>query len=71
MLGAKRFGGEEAASFGIVDSAVAEDQVLAAAVELAATHAAKLGGTLATIKERLYAPVLATLRDAEANRLFP
>jgi enoyl-CoA hydratase/carnithine racemase len=71
MIGAKRFGGEEAAEFRIVDAAVAEDQVLAAAVELAATHAAKLGGTLATIKQRMYAPALATLRDAEANKLFP
>jgi enoyl-CoA hydratase/carnithine racemase len=71
MLGAKRFGGEEAAALGIVDAAVAEDQVLAQAVELAGAHAAKLGRTLSTIKERMYAPVLATLRDAEANRLFP
>jgi enoyl-CoA hydratase/carnithine racemase len=71
MIGAKRFGGEEAAEFRIVDAAVAEDQVVAAAVELAATHAAKLGGTLATIKQRMYAPALATLRDAEANKLFP
>jgi enoyl-CoA hydratase/carnithine racemase len=70
MIGAKRFGGEEAASLGIVDAAAAEDQVLAQAVELAGAHAAKLGGTLATIKERMYAPALATLRDAEANKLF-
>jgi enoyl-CoA hydratase/carnithine racemase len=71
MIGAKRFGGEEAASLGIVDAATAEDQVLAQAVELAGAHAAKLGGTLATIKERMYAPALATLRDAAANKLFP
>jgi enoyl-CoA hydratase/carnithine racemase len=71
MVGAKRFGGEESAALGIVDAAVAEDQVLAAAVELAGAHAAKLGGTVSTIKERMYAPVLATLRDAEANKLFP
>src|SRR3954451_22084757 len=71
MLGAKRFGGEEAAALGVVDSAVPEDQVLAAAVELAGAQAAKLGGTLSTIKERMYAPALATLRDTEANRLFP
>ena len=71
MVGAKRFGGEEAAGLGIVDAAVPEDQVVAQAVELAGAHAAKLGGTLATIKARMYAPALATLRDAEANRLFP
>jgi enoyl-CoA hydratase/carnithine racemase len=71
MVGAKRFGGEEAAGLGIVDAAVPEDQVVAQAVELAGAHAAKLGGTLATIKERMYAPALATLRDAQANKLFP
>ena len=71
MVGAKRFGGEEAAALGIVDSAAAEDEVLAQAVELAGTHAAKLGSTLKTIKARMYAPALATLRDAEANKLFP
>jgi enoyl-CoA hydratase/carnithine racemase len=71
MVGAKRFGGGEAAGLGIVDAAVPEDQVVAQAVELAGAHAAKLGGTLATIKERMYAPALATLRDAQANKLFP
>jgi enoyl-CoA hydratase/carnithine racemase len=70
MIGAKRFGGEEAAGFRIVDAAIPEDQVLAAAVELAGTHAAKLGATLGTIKERMHAPALATLRDAEVNKLF-
>jgi Delta3-Delta2-enoyl-CoA isomerase len=71
MVGAKRLGGEEAQAMGVVDAAVAEDDVLAQAVELAGTHAAKLGGTLGTIKQRMYAPVLATLEDPEANRLFP
>jgi enoyl-CoA hydratase/carnithine racemase len=71
MVGAKRFGGEEAAGLGMVDAAVPEDQVVARAVELAGAHAAKLGGTLATIKARMYAPALTTLRDAETNKLFP
>jgi Delta3-Delta2-enoyl-CoA isomerase len=70
MLGAKRLGGDEAVRLGAVDAAVSEDQVLASAVELAGAYAAKLGGTLAAIKERMYAPVLGTLRDSEANRLF-
>jgi enoyl-CoA hydratase/carnithine racemase len=70
MLGAKRIGGEEAAAREIVDAAVAEDQVLSQAVELAAAHAAKLGSTLATIKRRMYGAALATLEDAEANKLF-
>jgi len=70
MVGAKRVGGEEAVGHGIVDAAVAEDQVLARAVELAGAQSQKLGGTLATIKQRMYAPALATLNDAEANKLF-
>src|SRR3954449_5499444 len=70
MVGAKRFGGEEAASLGIVDAAVAEDQVLGDAVALAASHAAKLGTTVQTIKQRMYAAPLALLADAEANKLF-
>jgi enoyl-CoA hydratase/carnithine racemase len=71
MVAAKRVGGEEAGHHGIVDAAVAEDQVLAQAVELAGAQAAKLGGTLATIKRRMYAPVLTTLEDPEANILLP
>src|SRR4051812_28363176 len=55
MVGAKRVGGEEAARHGIVDAAVPDDQVLAQAVELARAQAPKLGGTLATIKRRMYA----------------
>src|SRR3954469_13535391 len=69
MVGAKRFGGEEAASLGIVDAAVAEDQVLSEAVALAGSHAAKLGATVQTIKQRMYAAPLALLADAEANKL--
>src|SRR4051812_27150848 len=71
MIGAQRFGGEAAAEAGLVDSAVGEDVVLPAAVALAAANAGKQGATLATIKRRMYAPVLATLADAEANRMFP
>jgi enoyl-CoA hydratase/carnithine racemase len=69
MAAARRFGGGDAAAAGIVDSAVPEGDVLSAAVALAAAQAPKLGTTLATIKERMYAPVLATLADTEANRL--
>jgi enoyl-CoA hydratase/carnithine racemase len=70
MIGAKRVGGAEAAERGIVDMAAAEDAVLAEAVALAGAHAAKLGGTVGTIKQRMHAPALATLQDTEANRLF-
>jgi enoyl-CoA hydratase/carnithine racemase len=70
MLGAKRIGGEEAARYGIVDAAVAEDQVLTQAIELARAQSAKLGSTLSTIKRRMYAPALLTLEDPEANVLL-
>jgi enoyl-CoA hydratase/carnithine racemase len=70
MVGATRIGGDEAASRGIVDAAVPEDQVLASAVELAATHAPKLGSTLGTIKQRMYGSVSTLLTDREANDLF-
>jgi hypothetical protein len=43
--------------------------VLPAAIDRAAAQASKDGGTLATIKSRLYAPALAALRDREANRI--
>src|SRR6478609_3445194 len=70
MVGGMRLGGEDAFVAGVVDVAVAEDQVLAVAVEIAARHAPKLGGTLGAIKGRMYAPQLALLRDPEANKMF-
>jgi Delta3-Delta2-enoyl-CoA isomerase len=70
MVGAKRIGGEEAAAARIVDAAVPEDQVLARAVELAATHAPKLGSTLGTIKQRMHAAAHGLLTDPAANSLF-
>jgi enoyl-CoA hydratase/carnithine racemase len=63
MLTARRYGGSDAAAAGIVDQAVGEDAVRSAALEIAQAQAAKAGDTLATIKARMYAPVLATLRD--------
>ena len=68
MVGAKRFGGEEAFAAGIVDAAVPEDEVRSRAVALAAEHAGKDGTTLGAIKERMYEAPLATLRDRAANR---
>ncbi|MFJ9127034.1 enoyl-CoA hydratase-related protein [Streptomyces sp. NPDC102340] len=63
MLTAHRYGGTDAAAAGIVDQAVTEDAVRSAAIELAQAQAAKAGETLGTIKARMYAPALATLRD--------
>jgi enoyl-CoA hydratase/carnithine racemase len=63
MLTARRYGGDDAASSGIVDRAVPEDAVLSTAVELAQAQVNKAGDTLGTIKARMYAPALAALRD--------
>lgn len=69
MTTGRRYGGEEALAAGIVDAAVEEERVLPEAVERAAALAEKDPATLGTIKQRLYAPALATLRDVEANKL--
>jgi enoyl-CoA hydratase/carnithine racemase len=63
MTTARRYGGVAALAAGIVDAAVDEDAVRSTAVDLAAAQAGKAGTTLATIKTRMYAPVLDLLRD--------
>jgi Delta3-Delta2-enoyl-CoA isomerase len=63
MTTGRRYGGEDARAAAVVDRAVGEDEVRTAAVELAASQAGKAGDTLGTIKARMYAPVLAVLRD--------
>ncbi|WP_328496684.1 enoyl-CoA hydratase-related protein [Streptomyces sp. NBC_00414] len=63
MLTARRYGGGDALDAGLVDHVAAEDAVRAKAVELARALAAKAGPTLGTIKSRMYAPVLDTLRS--------
>ncbi|GAA3230303.1 enoyl-CoA hydratase-related protein [Streptomyces sp. XM83C] len=68
MVTARRYGGTDAAAAGIVDRAVEEDAVRSTAVEIAQAQAAKAGDTVGTIKSRMYAPVLAALRDT-ANPL--
>ncbi len=59
----RRWGGEEAVGAGIVDEAVAEDQVLARAVEAAAAQAG--GQATAVLRVGLYGPLLDTLDRAE------
>jgi Delta3-Delta2-enoyl-CoA isomerase len=65
MVTARRFGGQDAYARQIVDQAVGEDEVLETAIALAHTHAGKAGPTLETIKTRMYAPVLAALRETD------
>ncbi len=69
MTTGRRYGGLDAQTAGIVDSAVEEDRVRAEAIELAAALASKDPATLGAIKRRLYEAPLAALRDREANAL--
>ena len=62
MTTARRYGGDDARTAGIVDSAVGEDAVRSTALDLAAASVGRAGATLGTIKERMYAPVLELLR---------
>ena len=63
MTTARRYGGTDAAAAGIVDATATEGDLRAAALQLAAPHTAKAGDTLATIKRRMYGPVLDLLHD--------
>ncbi|MEU5030265.1 enoyl-CoA hydratase-related protein [Streptomyces milbemycinicus] len=65
MVTARRYGGHDALTAGIVDRAVAEAAVRSTAIEFAAAQVDKAGDTLGTIKTRMYAPVLAALRDKD------
>jgi enoyl-CoA hydratase/carnithine racemase len=62
MVTARRYGGSDAAAAGIVDWAMDEDAVRSTAVEIAEAQLGRAGDTLGTIKARMYASVLATLR---------
>lgn len=63
MLTGRRYGGTDAAAADIVDRAIAADAVRATAMEIATAQASKASDTLGTIKARMYARVLAALRD--------
>jgi Delta3-Delta2-enoyl-CoA isomerase len=66
MVTARRYGGLDAEAAGIVDRAVDEDAVGSTATERAAAQAAKAGPVLATIKSRMYAAVIESLRQGSA-----
>ncbi|MCO1654646.1 enoyl-CoA hydratase-related protein [Pseudonocardia humida] len=68
MATARRYGGGDARTAGIVDHAVPEDAVRSTALHLAAAQAGKAGATVATIKTRMYAPVLDLLNDRATPR---
>lgn len=69
MTTGKRYTASEAFEAEIVQGVASEDQVLPAAIERANALAAKDGGTIGIIKQRLYAAAVAVLRDVEANKL--
>ena len=62
MTTGRRYGGGQAQRAGLVDDAVAEDAVLATALERASGLVGKAGPTLGAIKEGMYAEALRLLR---------
>lgn len=69
MTTGRRLGGEQAKAYGVVDATAGLDEVLPLAVERAGELAPKAGPTLGLIKTRMYASVIALLRDHAANEL--
>jgi enoyl-CoA hydratase/carnithine racemase len=67
MITARRYGGHDAAAAGIVDQAVDAQAVRGAAIEVATAQTGRAGETIATIKARMYAPVLAALGTRSAG----
>jgi len=61
MTTGRRFGGDDAASIGIVDATAAEGAVTAAAVDVLRPLGAKSQGTLGAIKQTMFAHAVATL----------
>jgi Delta3-Delta2-enoyl-CoA isomerase len=66
MTTGRRYGGQEALEAGVVDAAVAEDAVLATAVERARSLAPKASPALGAIKEGMYPHALRLLRTPSA-----
>ncbi|MCH8985431.1 MAG: enoyl-CoA hydratase/isomerase family protein [Acidobacteria bacterium] len=64
MVTGARFGGAECVSFGIVDEAVADEDVLPRAIEVASQLADKDPDTLGLIKHRMYADTIAALENS-------
>jgi Delta3-Delta2-enoyl-CoA isomerase len=62
MVTGRRYGGPEAAALGLVDAAVAEDEVRPDALERARALAGKPGASVAAIRAGMYGPVLEALR---------
>ena len=67
MTTGRRYGGHEAATAGIVEEALDAERLLDSALEIAAALAPKDPATLGTIKQRLYASTLSSLRQPEST----
>jgi Delta3-Delta2-enoyl-CoA isomerase len=63
MTTGRRFGGTDAATAGLVDAAVPEDEVLTAALDRVRPLVGKTPQTLGAIKAQMYVGPLATLRE--------
>lgn len=63
MLSGRRYTGPEAVAAGIADAAVPEDQVVAAAIEIAKPFAGKAPSVVGTIKKTMFATALAGLEE--------
>jgi enoyl-CoA hydratase/carnithine racemase len=64
MVTGRRFGGADAQRLQIVHRAVADDDVVPAAVAIAAEQAGKDRNTLRAIKERMYAETIRLLQNS-------
>ncbi|WP_115411716.1 enoyl-CoA hydratase-related protein [Nocardia farcinica] len=64
MTTGRRFGGGEAAAIGLVDATAAEGEVTAAALAMLAPLGGKDSGTLAAVKNTMFAGAVAALRAA-------
>lgn len=64
MTTGRRFGGEEAAEFGIVDATAGEGAVIAAATDLLRPLAGKDPGTLGAIKQTMFRTAAGALTNA-------
>ena len=69
MTTGRRYGGAEALEAGIVQATAELDQLLPLAIETVSGLATKDGGTLKTIKQRMYRATLDCLRDVDANSI--
>jgi enoyl-CoA hydratase/carnithine racemase len=67
IMTARRWGGAEAATAGIVDEAVAEDQVLARAVELAAARADTSREATTALRVGLFTDLIAVLEEGRIS----